>query len=111
MQSRGSFLLTSMKHNYLLIEIALQVPRNSFLFVWPFNLKFSPEEFTPEKAWEMLNCGYLRLTPLNVDTLEEICSEAGYDVSFHPHKSTTDIQEEMQNIFSVIFSHRNPIIT
>jgi len=33
----------------------------------------------------MLNCRYLRLTPNNIKMLENVCGEAGYDVSAHPH--------------------------
>lgn len=77
----------------------VQVPETKLFFLMIFF--FSPEPFTAERAWGLLNCEYLRLTPSNVAALEEICSKAGYDVSIHPHKTKEDLEQEMKNMFKV----------
>ncbi|XP_076826028.1 uncharacterized protein LOC143471742 isoform X2 [Clavelina lepadiformis] len=53
------------------------------------------EQFTPENAWQMLNCRYLRLTRSNIEHLENVCEEAGYDISTHPHVS----ESQWVNVF------------
>nr|XP_039254847.1 uncharacterized protein LOC120331767 [Styela clava]XP_039254848.1 uncharacterized protein LOC120331767 [Styela clava] len=65
-----------------------------------------PEPFTAEKAWGLLNCGYLRLTQSNISTLEDMCSAAGYDISSHPHRSTEDAANDMQAVFEQLRENR-----
>jgi len=60
-----------------------------------------PGRFTPDKAWQMLNCRYLRLTPSNVKTLEKLCGDAGYDVSYHPHVVIKDAGKEIDTSIQV----------
>nr|XP_002132057.1 uncharacterized protein C16orf78-like [Ciona intestinalis] len=58
---------------------------------------FRTQSFTSDRAWELLNCRYLRLTQNNVKTLEDVCQEGGYDVDFHPH--VNDQTMELQAVF------------
>uniref|UniRef100_H2Y747 Uncharacterized protein n=1 Tax=Ciona savignyi TaxID=51511 RepID=H2Y747_CIOSA len=61
---------------------------------------YRSQEFTADRAWELLNCRYLRLTPNNIKTMEDVCQEAGYDVSFHPHvpvDDTTNLKSIFKN--------------
>ena len=51
-------------------------------------------EMTPEKAFDLLNCKWLRLTKSNVEQLEYLSACGGYDTRFHPHKEI-----EIENFF------------
>lgn len=54
-------------------------------------------EITPEKAFNLLNCKYLRLTEDNIKTLEMVCEAGGYDSSIHPHKEI-DIERIFEDL-------------
>lgn len=59
-------------------------------------------EFTPS---EILNCGYLRLSKSNVETLEDMIRESGKDPGIHVHSDTTNI-----NIFENLQAERTDVI-
>lgn len=48
---------------------------------------------SPDQAYDMLMCKYLRLTPSNIDALETMAMYGGYDISLHPHMSEEQLDD------------------
>ncbi|XP_078666156.1 uncharacterized protein LOC144908447 isoform X1 [Branchiostoma floridae x Branchiostoma belcheri] len=54
-------------------------------------------EFNP---LEVLSCRYLRLSAANVETLTDMCRQAGIDPGIHPHMTPEQLEEEIRNLMS-----------
>ncbi|XP_038067143.1 uncharacterized protein LOC119737117 [Patiria miniata] len=57
---------------------------------YPVLLRNAPTKFDPMEA---LMCRYLRLSSTNVETLEEMCREAGIEVGAHAHHQIENANE------------------
>ena len=57
---------------------------------FPILLRHAPTKFNPLDA---LMCQYLRLSTSNVETLEQMCREAGLEVDAHPHQQIKNISQ------------------
>ena len=52
---------------------------------------------TPEAAYDMLMCKYVRLTPSNVESLKLLARFGGYDTQFHPHMTEEELGEHIED--------------
>ncbi|CAH1251435.1 C16orf78 [Branchiostoma lanceolatum] len=52
-------------------------------------------EFNP---LEVLSCRYLRLSATNVETLTDMCRQAGIDPGIHPHMTPEQLEDELRNL-------------
>ncbi|XP_078577359.1 uncharacterized protein LOC144862594 [Branchiostoma floridae x Branchiostoma japonicum] len=54
---------------------------------------------TPEfNPLEVLSCRYLRLSATNVETLTDMCRQAGIDPGIHPHMTPEQLEEEIRHL-------------
>merc|ERR1712159_715583 len=55
------------------------------------------QTITPEQAYDLLMCKYVRLTPSNIESLKLTARFGGYDTQFHPHMTEDELSEHIED--------------
>ena len=55
------------------------------------------QTITPEAAYDLLMCKYVRLTPSNIESLKLTARFGGFDTQFHPHMTEDELSEHIED--------------